>query len=351
MTENNNRTISYAEALNEAIAQEMSRDERVFVYGLDVADHKRIFGTTINLVEKFGPDRCFSTPLSEDALMGFGIGAAVNGMRPINIHIRVEFLLLAMSQLVNIASSLRYGSNGKLSVPMVIIAVIGRGWGQGFQHSKSLQSFFAHIPGLKVVMPTTPYDMKGLMTSAIRDNNPVVCLLHRWLYWGQGHVPEEPYTAPIGQSRVLREGSDITIVATSWMNVEAHDAAQILAKRGVNIEIIDPRTISPLDDRTIIRSVDKTGHCIVADYDWVNCGFGAEVSSRVSEKCFGKLKSPVIRVGFAPTPCPTTRPLENSFYPNAAAIVRAVEKKLNLTETDLSQEEFHTWENKFKGPF
>ncbi len=346
----NQRIITYQQAINEAISQEMAADERVFVYGLDVADHKAIFGST-NGLEKFGPKRCFSTPLSEEALLGFGIGAALSGLRPINVHIRVEFLLLAMNQLINIASSLRYGSNGNLSVPIVIRAVIGRGWGQGFQHSKSLQSIFAHIPGLKVIMPTTPYDMKGLMISAIRDNNPVICLEHRWLYWIEGNVPEEPYTVPIGQSRVIRQGSDITVVATSWMNVEAHDAAQVLAKRGIGLEIIDPRTVSPLDDEVMIKSVNKTGHCVVADYDWLNCGFSAEVAARISEKCFGKLKSPVTRIGFAPTPCPTTRPLENLFYPNAVDIVRAVEKKLGLTKTDLNQEKFHTWENKFKGPF
>lgn len=346
-----NRIISYEKAVNEAITQEMARDDRVFVYGLDVADHKRIFGTTIGLVEKFGPKRCFSTPLSEDALMGFGIGAAATGLRPINIHIRVEFLLLPLNQLINIGSSLRYGSKGKLSVPMVIVAVIGRGWGQGYQHSKSLQSFFAHIPGLKVIMPSTPYDMKGLMISAIRDNNIVLCILHRWLYWTEGEVPEKPYTVPIGQSRVLRKGSDITVVATSWMNVEAHDAADILAKRGVSMEIVDPRTISPLDDLTIIDSVNKTGYCIVADHDWLHCGFSAEVAAIISNKCFGRLKHPVSRIGFAWTHCPTTRPLENLFYPNAETIIREVEKILGLSKTDLSNEKFHTWENKFKGPF
>lgn len=345
------RVVSYQEAVNEAIIQEMDRDERVFVYGLDVADHKQIFGTTAGILKKFGSKRCFSTPLSEDSLMGFGIGAAATGLRPIYIHIRVEFLLLALNQLINIGSSLRYGSNGKISTPLVIIAVIGRGWGQGFQHSKSLQSLFAHIPGLKVIMPSTPYDAKGMMTSAIQDNNIVVCLLHRWLYWIEGAVPEMPYTTPIGQSRILRGGSDITIVATSWMNVEANDAANILEKRGISVEIVDPRTLSPLDDQTIVNSVNKTGHCIIADYDWVPCGLSAEIAAIVSNKCFGQLKQPVSRIGFAWTPCPTTRPLENEFYPNAKTIIREVEKMLNFSETDLSNEKFHTWENRFKGPF
>ena len=351
MKRKNKRKISYQQAINEALHQEMERDARVFIYGLDVADHKSIFGSTAGLAKRFGGSRCFSTPLSEDALMGFGIGAALNGLRPVNVHIRVEFLLLAMNQLVNIASSLRYGSNGKISVPLVVRAVIGRGWGQGYQHSKSLQSLFAHIPGLKVIMPTTPHDAKGLIISAIRDNNPVICLENRWLYWIEDHVPKNLYTVPIGKGRVLKRGADITVVATSWMNVEAYDAATVLAKKGVNIEIIDPRTIYPLDEQLIVKSVNKTGHCIVADYDWLNCGFSAEVASRVSEKCFGKLKSPVTRIGFAPTPCPTTRPLENLFYPNATDIIRAVETKLGLNRADLSKEKFHTWEKKFKGPF
>lgn len=349
MTEN--RILSYEKAANEAISQEMAKDERVFVYGLDVDDHKGIFGTTVGLVEKYGAKRCFSTPLSEDANTGFGIGAALAGLRPINIHTRLEFMLLSMNQLINIGSCLRYGSNGKLSVPLVIIAAVGRGWGQGFQHSKSLQSLFAHVPGLKVIMPSTPHDVKGMLTSAIRDNNIVICLLHRWLYWIEGNVPEDPYTIPLDQSNVLREGQDITVVATSWMNVEAHDAANVLAKRGISVEIVDARSISPLDDRKIIESVDKTGNCIVADYDWLHCGFSAEISARVHEKCFGRLQQPVSRLGFAETPCPTTRPLENLFYPNAETIIREIERMLELSKTDLTNERFHTWENKFKGPF
>jgi len=346
------RFITYEEALNEALHQEMTRDSRVFVFGLDVADHKRIFGTTKGLVEKFGKERCFSTPLSEDALSGFALGAAVNNLRPVQIHIRVDFMLLAMNQIVNMIAAYRYGSGGKLKVPLVIRGIIGRGWGQGFQHSKSLQSFFAHVPGLKVVMPTTPHDAKGLLTSAMRDENPVIMLEHRWLYWQTGAVPKATFTIPIGKSNVLRKGNDITVVATSWMNVEALHAADILKKKKrVNVEIIDPRTLSPLDDGPIIQSVKKTGHCIVADYDWMNCGFSAEVAARVSEKCHSKLRSPVQRVAFPETHCPTTRPLESVFYPNARDIVKAVEKALKLKPVDLSGEEFYSHEKKFKGPF
>ena len=345
------RFITYEQSIAETLRQEMERDPNVFVYGLDVTDHKKIFGSTRGL-EKFPEKRFFGTPLSEDAMTGVGLGAAINGLRPVHVHIRVDFLLLAMNQLANMIAPARFGSGGQLQVPMVIRAVIGRGWGQAFQHSKSLQSIFAHIPGLKVVMPSSAYDAKGLLTTAIRDNNPVVFLEHRWLYWMEGNVPKKPYTIPFGKARVVRKGTDVTIVATSWMNVEAYKAAEILQKKHrVELEIIDPRTIYPLDKKAIVDSVNKTRQCIVADYDWEFCGFSAEVAAFVSEECFGKLKSPVTRIAFPHTQCPTTRPLENEFYPNAVDIIRAVEKKLNLQKADLSKEEFYSWENRFKGPF
>jgi len=345
------KKLSYREAINEALILEMRRDPSVFVYGIDVADHKKIYGTTKGLVEEFGETRCFSTPLSEETLVGFGLGAAINGLRPVNVHIRVDFLILAMNQIVNMVSSFQYGSAGKLKVPLVIRAIIGKGWGQSYQHSKSLHSFFAHIPGLKVVMPTTPSDARGLLISAIRDNNPVIFLEHRFLYDVVDDVDEKAEPIPIGKSNVLRRGTDLTIVSTSWMNVEAMEAARIMAKRGVQLEIIDPRTISPLDIEPMVKSVAKTGHLIVADYDWINCGFGAEIAAQISQRCFGKLKTPITRLGFAPTPCPCTRPLEDAYYPNAIDIIRNVEKKLDLSITDLSGETFYTYENKFKGPF
>lgn len=342
------RKISFCAAINEALHGEMARDQNVFLYGGEGS----IFGSNNGLLERFGPDRVFVTPIAENALTGFGIGAAMRGMRPIYNHIRVDFLLLAMDQLVNMASTAYYGSGGQVKVPMVVRAAIGRGWGQGFQHSKSMQSTFAHFPGLKVIMPTTPHDVKGLLTSAIRDDNPVICLEHRWLYWQEDYVPEHSYTIPIGKGNILRKGNDLTIVATSWMNVEAFKAAEILSnKRGVEIEIVDPRTITPLDEEIILESVEKTGHCLVADNDWVFCGFSAEVAAIVSEKCFGKLKSPVQRMGFAHTPCPTVRVLENEFYPNAVSIIRKVEEKLKLSPTDLEGENFYSHENRFTGPF
>ena len=339
---------TFKDALNLALVQEMERDETVFIYGIGVSDHKRIFGTTANLVEKFGEKRCFDTPLSEDALTGMALGAAINGMRPILVHMRVDFSLLAMNQLINQISAFRYISNGEFKVPIVIRNIIGRGWGQGSQHTKTMQSLFAHIPGLKVVMPTTIEDAKGLTAAAIRDDNPVMFMEHRWLYFQEGEVEEEPFVLPLNKANKLRDGKDVTIVATSWMNVEAIRAAEILTKYGVEIEVIDARCISSVDMETIGESVDKTGRCIIADYDWVHCGFSAEVATQVYEHI---LHNKVVRLGFAHTPCPTARHLENEFYPDSTNIIRAVEDMLGLEEIDLTGEEFYSYENKFKGPF
>ena len=345
------RRISFCEALNEAMIQTMELDPDIFVYGIGVPDHKRIFGSTNNILEKFGSKRCFDTPLCEETMVGFALGAAIGGMKPIHINIRVDFLMLAMNQIVNNISTFSYLTNGKIKIPMVIRAIIGRGWGQGSQHSKSLHSLFAHIPGLKVVLPTTPRDAKGLLIASIRDESPVIFIEHRWLYWAVDEVPLEPFEIPLGKGRVVKEGKDITIVAVSWMNVEALKAAEILTKRGISVEIIDPRTIQPLDEDLIFESVRKTGHCLIADNDWLNCGFSSEVSARVSENCFSHLKSPIQRIGFAPAPCPTVRHLENEFYPNAKNIVQAIEAKFGIAPSDLSQEDFYTHESRFKGPF
>ena len=345
------RILNYGQAIAEATCQEMARDPSVFVYGVGVPTHAKIFGSIDGVIENFGADRCLDTPISEEAMTGFALGAASKGMRPIHIHIRVDFLLLAMNSLVNMISSFTYGTGGRAKVPLVIRVIVGRGWGQGYQHSKSLHSYFAHIPGLKVILPTSPRDAKGLLTSAIRDDNPVIFLEHRWLYWGEEDVPEEPYTIPIGEGRIVREGKDITIVATSWMNAEAKKAAEILEKHGVDVEIVDPRTIAPLDEDIIVNSAAKTGHCIVADNDWSFSGFSAEIAAMTSERCFGRLKSPVTRVGFAHTPCPTVRTLENEFYPNAVSLIREVERKLDLPETDLTGEDFYSHERRFRGPF
>ena len=342
--------LTFREALSLALSDEMEANPNVFVFGLDVADHKRIFGSTAGLVEKFGKKRCFSTPLSEEAMTGVALGAAISGLRPVHVHIRVDFLLLAMNQLLNMVSNVRYLTAGKLKAPLVIRAVIGRGWGQGAQHSKSLQSFFAHVPGLKVVMPTTPQDAYSLLRSAVQDDNPVIFLEHRWLYDAAGEI-DQNFKVPLGESVIRKEGKDITIVCTSWMNVEALKAAEILLRRGVSLEVIDVRSLVPVDMDTITKSVNKTRRCVVADYDWVYCGFSAEVAAQVSKTCFKALESPVERLGFMQTPCPTTRPLENKYYPSAVNIIRTVEKIFGIPEADLTGETFYSWEEKFKGPF
>lgn len=340
----------YREALALAQADAMREDPNVFVYGLDVQDFKSIFGSVKGLREEFGDRRVFGTPLSEDAMTGVALGAAINGLRPIHVHIRVDFLLLGMNQIANMISAARYMSGGKLKVPIVFRAVVGRGWGQGPQHSKTLHNFFAHIPGLKVVMPATAQDAYSLTRSAIADDNPVISIEHRWLYDVTGAV-DTSVQVPIGKANVLRKGRDVTIVSTSWMAVEALQAAGILARSGIEAEVVDVRSIAPLDIETIRTSVRKTGRCIVADYDWVFAGFGAEIAAQLSHTLFGQLKNPIERLGFAHVPCPTTRPLENLFYPSAEHIVRKAEAMLALRKFDLSKDNFYSYENKFKGPF
>ena len=342
--------MTFRQALALAVKREMEADPSVFVFGLDVPDHKRIFGSTAGLLEEFGPERVFGTPLSEDAMTGVALGAALSGLRPVHVHIRVDFMMLAMNQIVNMISNLRYMTGGKVKVPLVIRAVIGRGWGQSAQHSKSLHRVFAHFPGLKVVMPASAQEAYSLLRASIREDNPVIFLEHRWLYDVEGPV-DEAKKIPIGPPGLVRSGDAVTVLATSWMNVEAMKAAELLARRGVEVEVLNLRTVAPLQAEPVFESVRKTGRCIVADYDWTFCGFSAELASQIQKECFGSLKSPVERLGFAPVPCPTTRPLENLFYPSAAGIVRAAERMLALPESDLSRETFYSYENNFKGPF
>lgn len=344
------KMLSFREALQLAQAKEMEQDPAVFVFGLDVPDHKRIFGSTAGLLEQFGPKRCFGTPLSEEAMTGVALGAALSGLRPVHVHIRADFLLLAMNQIVNMISNLRYLSGGNLQIPLVIRAVIGRGWGQSAQHSKSLHGVFGHFPGLKVVLPTTPQDAYSLLRSAIRENNPVLFLEHRWLYEVLGEVDEER-TVPLGEPALRREGTDLTVVCASWMNVEALRAAEVLERRGIQLEVIDVRTVSPLNSGMILESVRKTRRCIVADYDWTFCGLAAELAAVVSHELHGVLACPVERIGFAPVPCPTTRPLENLFYPSAVDLIKTAERMLGMEETDLEGELFFSHENRFRGPF
>ena len=346
------RTLSYAEALYEATYQEMSRDPSVFVYGMGVDDAKGMYGSTLNLHKNFGPDRCFDTPLAEDAMTGIGIGAAIAGMRPIHVHQRMDFLLLCMNQLVNMAAKMSYMTDGAVKVPMVIRGIIGRSWGQGAQHSQALHSLFMHVPGIRVVAPTTPYDAKGCMIAAIRDNNPVVFMEHRMLYGNRGIVPEEPFEMPFGHARVLSEGDDITIVGISHMVVEVLRAKHLLEDVGINAEVIDPVSLAPLDIRTIRRSVEKTGRLLVVDTSWLNCGASAEIITQLYEQQRRSRSIQVRRLGYQPTPCPTTRPLENIFYPNARSIALSAYKMMGHNTASWTPDDSVATEiAEFKGPF
>lgn len=318
---NMKRILSYTEAIREATEQEMTRDPKVFLLGQGVDYDRGLLGTTKGLVDAFGPKRVFDTPLSEDGMTGISIGAALAGLRPIHTHVRMDFLTLTMNQLINIAAKTRYMFGGKNSVPLVIRTLIGDGWGA--QHSQGLHSFFMNIPGIKVVVPTTPHDAKGLLIAAIRDNNPVLFVEHFKLYAETGDVPEKPYTIPFGKAIVRKKGSDITLVGISWMNIECLRAAAHLLDVGIHAEVIDPVTLAPLDIETIITSVKKTGRLIVVDAAWTSCGASAEIVARVMEY-FGTQKKQIIvdRIGFAPVPSPNTPALEKYFYPNAESIAQ-----------------------------
>jgi pyruvate/2-oxoglutarate/acetoin dehydrogenase E1 component len=343
--------LSYADALYEATRQEMERDPSVFVFGLGVDDPKGMYGTTSELHRIFGPARNFDTPLSEDAMTGVAIGAALAGMRPIHIHQRMDFLLLCMNQLVNIAAKTSYMFAGAMKVPMVVRAIIGRSWGQGAQHSQALHSYFMHAPGIKVAAPTTPHDAKGCLIAAIRDNNPVVFVEHRMLYRFHGHVPAEAYEVPFGRARVLAEGRDITIVAISHMVVEAVRARQQLAKVGISAEVIDPVTLTPIDIETIVASTLKTGRLLVVDNGWLTCGASAEIITQVVERIADR-RVQFARLGFANTPCPTTKPLENLYYQSARSIAgKAHEMFTGRAETWAPEIEEAKEIAEFKGPF
>lgn len=345
------REISYSEALYEAVRDEMDRDDSVFVYGLGVDDPKGMYGTTLDLHKKFGEFRNFDTPLSEDAMTGFGIGAALSGMRPIHVHQRMDFLLLCMNQLINIAAKTRYMFGSNYSVPMVVRAIIGRSWGQGAQHSQSFHSFFTHVPGLQVVAPTTPYDAKGCMVSAIRSNNPVVFLEHRMLYKNKGHVPDELYEIKPGKSRVLVEGDTITIVAISHMVVEAVRAASLLKEVGINAEVIDPVYLAPMDMETIVNSVLKTKKLLVVDHSWTSSGLSSEIVAKVMEDISGSTPVKAARMGYAECPCPTTRSLEDFFYPTPNSIAKKAYSLVSGKEDWIDRVVASTEINEFKGPF
>ncbi|HLO75654.1 MAG TPA: transketolase C-terminal domain-containing protein [Magnetospirillum sp.] len=319
------RILRFADAVNEALDLALERDPRVWVLGEGVADPRAIFGTTRGLAAKYGLDRVMETPVAENGMTGIALGAALMGERPVIVHQRVDFSLYSFDQLINNCAKWLYMSGGKASVPVVVRMVVGRGWGQGPQHSQSLESVFAHIPGLKVVMPVTAGDAKAMLLGAIEDPNPVIFIEHRWLHGLSGAVAEGWAPLPLSAGpRLARPGEHVTIAATSYMVIEALAAAEALAAVGISAEIVDIRVLRPLDDRPIIESVERTGALLCVDTGWQTCGFGAEVVARVVEKAFPCLKAAPRRLGCPDHPSPASRSLTQSFYPRAEDIFDAV---------------------------
>lgn len=331
------RKLTYFQAINEAITLCMQKDPRVFIIGEGVPDPKGIFGTTLGLKEKFGEEKVLDMPISENGLTGVCIGAALSGVRPILTHQRIDFSLLSFDQIANVAAKWYYMFGGKQSLPLVIRMIIGRGWGQGSQHSQSLQALYAHIPGLKVVMPATAYDAKGLLISSILDNNPVIFIEHRWLYNIKGEVPEKFYTVEIGKGKLVEKGSDVTIVSTSFMTAESARAVKILKGIGVSVELIDMRTIKPLDTDNIIKSVKKTGRLLVADTGVRSFGITAEVIATAAEYAVNFLKAPPRRITLPDSPTPTSWKAAEEYYPTFLDIIRGVLKLVGASDTKISK--------------
>lgn len=356
MTPSIQRKMTFSGAINEALSTALSIDSSVICYGLGTDDPKGIFGTTLGLKEKFGPERVFDMPTAENGMTGVGIGAAIGGLKPVMCHQRLDFFLLAMDQLVNNAAKWHYMFGGQNSVPITIRLILGRGWGQGPTHSQNLQSWFAHIPGLKVVMPSQPEIAKGLLLSSIFDPNPVLYLEHRWLHETEGNVPEGDYRVPLGKARVLQKGSDVTVVSYSYMTIEALHAHEYLVKQGISAEIIDLVSISPLDWKTIFTSVQKTGRLLVLDTSHQTCSVASEIIARTSIECFRFLIQAPKMLCLPDFPVPTSPALTRDFYPRAEEIIQAIgsilEKPLSIQELNESRtsppDVPGSW---FKGPF
>jgi acetoin:2,6-dichlorophenolindophenol oxidoreductase subunit beta len=319
------REITYAEALNEALRGEMRRDPTVFVMGEDVAvwGGGGVFGVTKGLVEEFGTERVRDTPISEEAIAAVAVGAAATGSRPVAEIMYVDFIGLAMEPIVNQAAKLRYMFGGKAKVPMVIRAQEGAGRGNAAQHSQSLEAWFCHIPGLKVVTPSTPADAKGLLTSAIRDDNPVIFLEHKALYFAKGPVPSGEYVVPLGEASIQRVGRHVTVVGIHTMVGKALQAAEELAREGIELEVIDPRSLVPLDEETIVTSVKKTGRLIVSHEAYTRGGYGAEIIARVVDAAFDYLDAPPLRVCARDVPVPYSQVLETAALPQVHDLVGA----------------------------
>ncbi|HHT71371.1 MAG TPA: alpha-ketoacid dehydrogenase subunit beta [Firmicutes bacterium] len=318
------RQLSYAEAIREALRLEMRRDSSVFVLGEDVGQFGGCFGVTGDLWQEFGEDRVRDTPISETAIIGAAVGAAATGMRPVPEIMFCDFLTVCMDQLVNQAAKMRYMFGGKAKMPLTVRAPVGGGISAAAQHSQSLEAWFAHIPGLKVVMPSTAADAKGLLTAAIRDDNPVMFFEHKLLYPVKGEVPEGEYVVPLGRAEVKREGSDVTVVATSIMVQKALEAADKLAAEDISLEVVDPRSLVPLDEETILASVEKTGRVVIAQEAATRSGFSAEIAAVIAEKALDYLDAPLKRVGSKPAPIPFAGVLEQFILPDTDDIIAAV---------------------------
>jgi pyruvate dehydrogenase E1 component beta subunit len=319
-------TVTFGEAIRQAYEEEMTRDKNVFLIGEDVGRWGSLYRSSRGLLEKFGTDQLKDTPISEAALAGCGVGAAAMGMRPIVEIMYIDFIAIAMDQMVNHAAKWHQLSNGKVKMPIVFKTQGGAGRRNSSQHSQCFENWFVNVPGLVVVMPSTPYDVKGLLKSAIRDDNPVVFIEHKTLYFEKGEVPEQEYLIPLGVADVKREGTDVTIIATSWMVLFALGAAAKLQESGLSCEVIDPRTLWPLDKETLIRSVRKTGRCLVVTEAPAEGGWSGEVSSVVHEGCFGSLKSPVKRLCSTRTGIPYGPVLERQVIPTEQSIMDEVKE-------------------------
>ncbi|PLR79107.1 alpha-ketoacid dehydrogenase subunit beta [Bacillus sp. V3-13] len=332
------RMLTGNKAMAEAIAMEMDRDPNVFVLGEDVGKYGGIFGSTQGLFEKFGAERVMDTPISETAFIGAAIGAAAEGMRPIAELMFVDFFGVCMDQIYNHMAKIQYMSGGNVKLPIVLMTAVGGGYNDAAQHSQTLYATFAHLPGMKVVAPSTPYDLKGMMISAIRDDNPVVFMFHKTLQ-GLGwmdqldasisHVPEEAYTVPLDKANVVREGKDVTIVGLQMTMHYALEAAEKLAKEGIEAEVIDLRSLAPIDKETILTSVRKTHRLIVVDEDYLSYGVTAEVSAIVAEEALYDMDAPVKRIAIPDVPIPYSRPLEQFVLPNAEKIFQEAIKLVN----------------------
>ncbi|SFP81323.1 alpha-ketoacid dehydrogenase subunit beta [Salibacterium halotolerans] len=324
------REITYVEALRECMSQEMRENENVFLMGEDIGVYGGAFGVTRGMIEEFGPERVRNTPISEAGITGSAIGSALTGMQPIVELQFSDFITIAMDQLANQAAKLRYMYGGKGNVPMVLRTPAGSGTGAAAQHSQSLEAWVAHIPGLKVVQPSTAYDAKGLLKAAIDDPNPVIFYEHKLLYkTSSDDVPEDPYSIPLGQADIKREGTDVTIVATSVMVHRALEAAEKLAEEGINVEVIDPRSIVPLDEETIVQSVIKTNRVVVVHEAVKRGGYGGEIASMITEsEAFDFLDAPVKRLGASPVPVPYNPELEKAMTPQTEDLIQACRETL-----------------------